>query len=139
MIVIVLDTNVLVSALLSASGPAARILELVLAGELMVAYEDRILAEYRQVLARPRFGFDPQDVEEILSALETTGLATLVQPSPAVLNDPTDQAFLEVALTLGVPLVTGNLRHFPASVCAPARVFSPAEFLAWWQARCERG
>ena len=62
MIVVVADTNVLVSGLLSAHGAPARVLDLLTAGDLQAAADDRIAAEYRQVLARPRLGFHPEAV-----------------------------------------------------------------------------
>ena len=54
---VVLDTNVLVSALLNSFGAPGRVLDLVLAGELTVAHDDRVLAEWRQVLNGGMFGF----------------------------------------------------------------------------------
>jgi hypothetical protein len=43
--------------------------------------------------------------------------------------DPHDACFLEVAIEAGVPLVTGNLRHFPAKLRHGAQMFSPADFI----------
>ena len=78
--IIVLDTNVLVSALLSPFGPAARILDLILAGDVRLAYDDRIMAEYRQVLARPKFSFDPQAVADVLAYMNAEGEAVVARP-----------------------------------------------------------
>ncbi|MCS6938653.1 MAG: putative toxin-antitoxin system toxin component, PIN family [Roseiflexaceae bacterium] len=80
MTLIVLDTNVLVSALLSPFGPPARILDMVLRGDLRVAYDDRVLAEYRAVLARPKFGFAANDVNVLLEYLEMSGERVVVTP-----------------------------------------------------------
>lgn len=55
----VLDTNVVVSGLLKPYSSAGYIVRLVAEGALQVAYDARILLEYREVLARPKFGFDP--------------------------------------------------------------------------------
>jgi hypothetical protein len=46
------------------------------------------------------------------------------------LPDPDDTPFLECARTAGVPLVTGNLRHFPKSVAGKVPVLTPAQFVA---------
>jgi len=131
--IVVLDTNVLVSALLSPFGPPARVLDLVLTGDLNLAYDDRLLAEYRQVLARPRFGFDPDDVAALLSYLEEEGVPVTTRPLPVELPDMDDLPFLEVAATIGAILVTGNRAHFPENACGEVQVLTPAEFLVWWQ------
>jgi len=86
---IVLDTNVLVSALLSPFGPPARVLDLILVGDLIPVFDDRILAEYRQVLARERFGFDPGDVADLLCISKPRGSTSLPSLSPSRCPTPT--------------------------------------------------
>lgn len=108
---IVLDTNVLVSALLSPFGPPARILDLLLAGEITLAFDDRLLADYRDVLTRDRFGFEPGAVAELLAYFEYAGRATVAYPLPVVLPDPDDIPLLEVAAAAEATLITGNGRH----------------------------
>ncbi len=133
---IVLDTNVLVSALLSPFGSPARILDLILAGDLIPVFDDRILAEYRQVLARERFGFDPADVADLLRYFEAEGEHVTAHSVAVTLPDPDDLPFLEVALTARVDaLVTGNVRHFPTDLCQSVTVLLPAAFLDHWQHR----
>jgi putative PIN family toxin of toxin-antitoxin system len=131
---VVLDTNILVSALLRSFGPSARVLDLVLAGVLRAAYDDRILAEWREVLHRERFGFPAPKVDAVLRYLEREGLrvsATVV----AQLPDPDDAAFLEVAATCGATLVTGNGRHYPPDRQLGVTVLEPRAFLEGWNAR----
>ena len=84
---VVLDTNILVSALLSPFGPPARVLDLALTGEVQLAYDDRLLAEYHEVLARPKFGFTPSDVADLLEYLIVSGEP--VTASPYSPNCPT--------------------------------------------------
>jgi predicted nucleic acid-binding protein len=75
---IVLDTNVVVSGLLQSQGNPAHVLTLALAGAVQVCHDKRILAEYAEVLARPRFKFDPKRVREVLNlekAVETAKYA----------------------------------------------------------------
>jgi putative PIN family toxin of toxin-antitoxin system len=140
-VIVVLGTNVLVSALLSPFGPPGQILDLILAGDIRLAYDDRILAEYRQVLARPRFRFDQQAVADLLDYLVATGEPVSTQPLTASLPDPYDLPFLEAAATLlsrggafsGTLLIASNLRHFPADTCGDVQVLAPATFLARWQ------
>ncbi|PYQ32664.1 MAG: putative toxin-antitoxin system toxin component, PIN family, partial [Acidobacteria bacterium] len=67
---IVLDTNVIVSGLLNPEGNPGRIVDLVLAGEVTLLVDDRILGEYRTVLRRRKFGFDPADISDFLDLLE---------------------------------------------------------------------
>jgi putative PIN family toxin of toxin-antitoxin system len=129
---VVLDTNVLVSALLSPFGPPARVLDLILTGEIQLAYDDRLLVEYRQVLARPRFGFDSRDLAGLLDYLAVEGRLVVPHPLDVSLPDPDDLPFLEVAAEAGAVLVTGNRRHFPADACGDVTVLTPAEFLARW-------
>ncbi|MBX6378039.1 MAG: putative toxin-antitoxin system toxin component, PIN family [Clostridia bacterium] len=127
---IVLDTNVLVSALLTPLGTPARLLDAVLARRVRVLFDDRILAEYGEVLARERFGFDPDDVGALLDFLKSEGQAVVAPPQGVVLPDPDDVMFVEVALAGGADaIVTGNRSHFPDGMCRGIPVLSPAEFL----------
>lgn len=130
---VVLDTNVLVSALLSPFGAPARVLDLVLVGDIQLAYDDRILSEYREVLGRPRLGLPPQVVGDLLEYLLATGEPVTSRPLRVKLPDPDDLPFLEVAAEARAPLVTGNPTHYgPAAQCGVA-VFTPNAFLAHWR------
>ena len=127
---IVLDTNVLVSALLSPFGPPAEILRLVTTGVVQVCYDARILGEYRQVLLRPAFPFRSTQVESLLAQIEADGVPVTAFALSRRLPDPDDEAFLAVALAGKARyLVTGNLRHFPQWSRQDVRVVSPREFL----------
>lgn len=128
---LVIDTNVLVSSLLQPLGPPGRILDLILLGELTPVFDDRIIIEYQHVLARPRFGFHPDDVASILDYFRISGLHLTVPPLQVVLPDPDDLAFLEVAFAAQAPLITGNQRHFPNQIVEPLQVLilSPTVFL----------
>ena len=55
---IVLDTNVLVSGLLTPFGSSGEIVRMVFSGELILCIDARILSEYKEVLNRPKFKFD---------------------------------------------------------------------------------
>lgn len=130
---IVLDTNVLVSALLSPFGPPGRILDLGLAGKVRLIYDDRILAEYRAVLMRPKFGFDRRHIDALLEEFISAGFSVLAPPLLLALPDPADAVFVEVTAAAQAPLVTGNGRHFPPDICAGITVLAPAAFLERWQ------
>lgn len=112
---VVLDTNVVVSALLTKSGNEASALRLALSGFLTLCVTSEILAEYRAVLSRPRFKAIPARAIDAL--LQNFSQGELVAPkfSLAVSPDPTDNRFLECAEAATADyLVTGNKRHFPA-------------------------
>jgi putative PIN family toxin of toxin-antitoxin system len=127
---IVLDTNVIVSGLLSRRGPPAEIVEMVAGGALVVCFNDRILAEYQDVLARPQFRFDPAEVARLLAQVEGDGEEAVARSASERLPDPADEPFLEVAVAAGAEfLVTGNLRHFPARLRHGIAVVSPRAFL----------
>lgn len=71
--IIVLNTNVVMSGLLNPFGAPGRILDLILSGELRLAYDDRVLAEYRDVLMRDQFGFEATPVADLLAYIEAEG------------------------------------------------------------------
>ena len=81
---VVLDTNVLVSAFLSPDGAPAQLLTFALAGELTLLFDDRIMAEYAEVLRRPRFGLDEADIDLVLRQLEADG--ERVEPTRSTLD-----------------------------------------------------
>lgn len=130
---VVLDTNILVSGLLSSSQAPGQILDLVLAGEINPVIDKRILAEYREVLARPKFSFDSHAVGDLLAYIERTGMAVSASPWDLSLPDPDDAIFLEVAAVAQAPLITGNLRHYPPEKRQDIVVMSPRDFVEWWQ------
>jgi putative PIN family toxin of toxin-antitoxin system len=132
---IVLDTNVIVSGLIQPLGKPARVLTLALAGALQVCHEKRILAEYAEVLARPRFKFNVRRVREVLTKLEEDGKAVNVTGQRNLdLPDPDDEIFLATALAAQADyLVTGNLSDYPAARRRGCAVVSPAEFMGIWR------
>ena len=127
---IVLDTNVIVSGILRPFSKAALILTSVADGTVQVAYDVRLLSEYRDVLNRPKFNLAKEDVEAFLTQVEQEGFLVSAKPLEIHLLDPDDEPFLEVAIAGKVEaLVTGNKRHFPKKEYAKVRILSPAEFL----------
>jgi putative PIN family toxin of toxin-antitoxin system len=138
-VIIVLDTNVLVSGLLRPHSKPATILRLVATGLLCVAYDERILGEYREVLARPKFPFFSDRIREFLDQVETEGEAIAALPLRPDLPDPDDSPFLEVAVAARVDaLITGNPRHYPARARHGISVLDPAAFLDQWTRRSKR-
>jgi putative PIN family toxin of toxin-antitoxin system len=128
--IVVVDTNVLVSGVLKPYSPAASILRMVVEGVIQPAYDLRILAEYQEVLSRPKFKFGRELVSSLLDQIEEEGLLISASPLKSPLPDPADEPFLEVAVTgAAAALVTGNRRHFPRGSYGAAKILSPSEFL----------
>ena len=126
---VVLDTNVLVSGLLSPRGIPATVLRSVLAGSVSICFDERILSEYRHVLARSKFDFDAEGVAVLLEIIEATGQPVLAPPLNLSLPDPSDAPFVEVAVACAADfIVTGNLRHFPAESLRGVRAIAPRGF-----------
>lgn len=131
---IVLDTNVLAAGLLSPFGPCGEIVRMLSSGEVTLALDARILTEYQEVLARPKFKFDQDKVAAILDLIEHRGVITAASPLIKPLPDSEDEPFLEVAVSAQVAcLVTGNQVHFPAEFCQGVTVLSPTGFLMFYR------
>ncbi len=131
---IVLDTNVLVSGLLKPYSPAGEIVRMVASGIVLLCHDSRILAEYREVLSRPKFSFNQARVAILLSHVELAGQSVGAFPLKTPLPDPDDEMFLSVALAGGADcLVTGNLRHYPRPRRENMRVLSPVEFIDFYR------
>jgi len=121
-----MDTNVLVSGLMKMqSSPPVELVDLVAEGLLRVFYDTRIMAEYRDVLARPQLKLDPRKRSDLFQIITTYGFD--VDPPHADLDfpDESDRPFYEGAELCFCPLVTGNKRHFPDREW----ILSPAEYL----------
>lgn len=127
---VVIDTNVLVSGLLSPSGASGEIVRMAASGLLQLCYDARILSEYRNVLLRPKFSFDQGHGEALLDQIKACGRVAATAPLTKRLPDPMDEPFLEAALAEKVRcLVTRNLRHYPAKEREGVLAVSPAGFL----------
>ena len=115
----VIDTNVLVSALLSSDDDAAtvQIINKIYDGSIIPVFSNEILAEYNEVLRRKKFHFSEELVRTLLDSFISLG--ELISPSPSgeILPDMKDLPFYEVVLEKkddDAYLITGNTRHFPA-------------------------
>jgi uncharacterized protein len=126
---VVLDTNVLVAALLTPVGACGRLLDLVLDGAVDVYADRRMLQVYEDVLRRPQLCLPPDDVNVVLNFFRHAANPVAASPLAVTLSDPGDQPFLEVAAAEEAVLVTGNRRHFPKKVCKPVQVVTPKECL----------
>jgi putative PIN family toxin of toxin-antitoxin system len=131
---IVIDTNVLVAGLLSPFGPCGEIVRMVSSGEITLSFDARILNEYQEVLARPKFKFDKDKTAALLDQIEHRGRTMAPSPLVGSLPDIDDEQFLEVAIAAqAICIVTGNRIHFPPGMCQGVMVLSPSEFLAYYK------
>jgi len=132
--IIVLDTNVLVSGLLTPFGPSGEVVRMVSDGILVLQFDSRILLEYKDVLHRPKFKFDKNQVDIVLDFITQNGQIVAARPLKRRLPDVDDEPFLEVAIAGNDScLVSGNKVHFPRQAREGMKVFSPAEFLEFYR------
>ena len=110
---VVIDTNILVSALWSKNGAPARVLSLIISGGLIPCYDYRILSEYKEVLTRPKFKFTNGEVSALLDWIVDNGRSVVAEPLNVDFSDEADKKFYEVAKFCGAKLITGNIKHFP--------------------------
>ena len=128
MIYAVIDTNVLVAALLSRHSDSATVQVVSAISEkgLRPLYNHEIIAEYKEVLSRPKFEFPTKAIASILNKIQMSGMASYRVPSSGIFPDPKDVVFYEVAMSKeDAYLVTGNTKHFPKNTI----VVTPSEML----------
>jgi putative PIN family toxin of toxin-antitoxin system len=126
----VIDTNVLLSALISSAGNEALLILAINQGLVAPCLSAEILQEYSGVLLRPRFGFPVEEVDALLDLLRRSG--KLLSPAPVgrTSPDPDDDKFIACAMAGNADfLVTGNKRHFPQVGSLGAKVVNAAELL----------
>jgi putative PIN family toxin of toxin-antitoxin system len=133
MLKIVIDTNVLVSALIKPESLPALVILMILNNQVMMYISDEIFQEYKQVLSRGKFGkyLNSKNIKSFLSQLKRS--ATEINPKVhvgVVKNDPADNKFLECALEAEADFfITGNIKHFPLKKFHKTQIVTPAEFL----------
>lgn len=115
---VVLDTNVLVSALWSADCKPGAVITAVIAGKFTACYDYRILDEYTKVLHRPKFKFTDWQINSFLDPIIKNGISVLSDPLPEIpFVDESDRKFYEVAKFCDAYVVIGNTKHYPADKC----------------------
>ena len=112
---VILDTNIIVSALLTPSGLPAVILNLVLRGKVTVVYDNAIMAEYMDVLSREKLKIDRELADLIIDFISKEGEYRIASPFKMHFHfiDEDDRKFYELYKTGIDYLITGNGRHFP--------------------------
>ena len=124
----VVDTNVIVSALITRNqeSPTLKVLDYVFSGEIIPLFEDEILAEYQEVLSRPKFNIPTEKVDYIVGFIRDHGLRCSRLAYLSTLPDEKDRVFYEISLSVDQSyLVTGNLKHYPST----PKIVTPAEII----------
>lgn len=114
---VVIDTNVLVSAVLKSHSVPGSIVELAFDGPIIPILNEAIEKEYREVLSRPKFHLPEDLIEGIMSTFHKRAIYVDAEHLDVELPDPKDLVFYEVVMEERKEeeayLVTGNIRHFP--------------------------
>lgn len=125
----VIDTNVLVSAILKDISVPRSIIEYAFRGTITPLLNDRILQEYHDVLLRPKFHLTKEIVHDILDAICENALSVNAPEIDIRLPDPKDRVFYEVLTEVRKAhpayLITGNAKHFPTELY----IVTPREML----------
>ena len=130
MIYAVIDTNVIVASLLTRNhdSATARVMDAVYAGKITPLVCDEILAEYAEVLNRPRLKLDTKKCDYILSLMADRASSLAPKHTTVPIPDEDDRIFFEITLAgqdeYDAHLITGNLKDYPEA----AYVVSPSEF-----------
>jgi uncharacterized protein len=116
MIRVVLDTNILISALLTPQGlPTQVFLATILQPDTQLWVSGDVYAEYEEVIRRPRLNRGESEIAATLRAIRENAFRGIPTEKVRVCSDPDDDIFLECAQAAAAHyLVTGNAKHFPA-------------------------
>lgn len=128
MIYAVIDTNVIVSALITKHSDAAsyRILSHTFQGDIVPLYNEVIIEEYKDVLGRKKFHLTQSEIDSVVEYFYTYGIKLDRTSFDEIMPDEEDRVFNEISLSKEDSfLITGNLKHFPAS----PKVVSPSDFV----------
>jgi putative PIN family toxin of toxin-antitoxin system len=130
MIRVVLDTNVVVSALLQPQSAPSRAFLMTIAGTMVqLCVSGDVYAEYEEVIQRPKFNRSEAVIEQTLRTIRQNGLWVKPSESVRVCSDPDDDIFLECAQAARAHyLLSGNLKDFPVK-WAQTQIVTPRQFL----------
>jgi len=120
MIYAVIDTNVLVSALITHNPEAAtaKVVRLLLEQEFVPLYDADIIAEYEDVLHRAKFPILKETADALISFIIENGIEASRGIFDEPMPDEEDRVFYEVSLSQ-------DLKHYPTS----PHVIAPADFI----------
>ena len=128
MIYAVIDTNVIVAALLTHNPmvATAKVLDFLSEGRIAPVYNEEIMNEYQDVLHRKKFHFKEDKIQMVLNYIRHYGIHSDRIPYAGNMPDEKDRPFDEVSLSMDDSfLVTGNLKHFPVT----PKVVTPSQMI----------
>ena len=114
----VIDTNVLVSAMLRWDSVPGCVLEQAFVGDIIPLLNEQVLKEYMEVLKRPKFHFEEEKINIIIDGMVKRGVFVDAEHTGQVLPDPKDIVFYEIVMEKRkyneAFLIMGNMKHFPS-------------------------
>lgn len=136
---IVIDTNVIVSALIGSGHPKKIIYDYVFGKKIIVCSSAEVFSEYVEVLSRERFTMYPEfvsKVEIVLNKIEELAIKFLPERTIAVIKDEKDNRFLELAEAADAGfLITGNTNDFTMLQYGKVKIVTPDEYVNHFFAR----
>lgn len=131
---VIIDTNVIVSAIMSIDdeSPTVKILNLLFDNKINIFYSDEILNEYKDVLHREKFNFDVSLIDKVINAITVNGTLLSGKSLDVVLNDIKDKPFYELVMNENIEngkLITGNIKHFPVQ----PNIITPRDFMTMYE------
>ncbi len=127
---VIIDTNVIISALLTNNTDSStfKVLKLFFDNEIVLYYSEQIMNEYFEVLSRKKFNFDENLIESIREAIEKFGIEITPENKDVLMIDIKDKPFYELVMDEQIDdakLVTGNIKHFPIQT----NIMTPSQFM----------
>lgn len=131
---VIIDTNVIVSAILSKDkkSPTVKVLELLFNNKINLFYSQEVLEEYIDVLNREKFGFEKELINYVIQAIEKYGKKISPDRIEIDLINIKDKPFYELVMDKRIDdgkLVTGNFKHFPSQI----NIMTPRQFIEMYE------
>ena len=123
---VVIDTNVIVSSIITPLGNSAMIMKMFFSGAVQGVFSPPIIDEYIKVLSYKRLGIAEETKNDIIDVILELG--SIIEPSVSsfLIPDESDRIFYDTAKESGGTLITGNSKHYPDEPF----IMTPSDFVA---------